>query len=503
MASIFKPAGDSKYRILYTDENGKRRKQTGATDKEVTERIANDLEEQVALRARFVDPKAEAYRDHEARSLKHLADWHASMLAKRKTRRHADQYRDRAAKVIALVKGVKLEAIEPGRQEEKGAKAAATLKSTLESVRLSLLDTERIQAALATLLDAGKVPQTVNHYRAAILRICLGLRGRSASATTLCWGCQVTTWKRTSAILASPLTATEWPASLRAATGPVVYGMPGELRAMAYRVAASTGFRVDELRSLTPQSFRLDGHQPSILLRAGHPRAAVPPISQSRPRWPLISPYGLPTRPWNLRLSAPPRDRQSNPARPGPRRHPLRDRRRRGRLPFLACVLHHGPRPLGASIKTVQALARHAKAQTTLNHYAKADLTDLRGAVESVPVASLKIEPEMVATGTDPVPNASLDACSDNADASIRFPRKGFTSKSRRFAKPLDWATGLGGSKSPLSALEPNKPITRQQGSSCKDLPDPTHSARASRIGPNVFDSGRPLAGETERARLP
>src|SRR5436190_1268950 len=111
MASIFKPAGDSKYRILYTDENGKRRQQTGATDKEVTERIANDLEEQVA--------------------------------------------------------------IEPGRQEERRTKAAAALTNALKSVRLSLLETEKIQAALATLLDAGKAPQTVNHYRAAIRAFCL------------------------------------------------------------------------------------------------------------------------------------------------------------------------------------------------------------------------------------------------------------------------------------------------------------------------------------------
>ena len=36
MASVFKPAGKSKYVILYTDENGNRRKKTGATDKQVT-----------------------------------------------------------------------------------------------------------------------------------------------------------------------------------------------------------------------------------------------------------------------------------------------------------------------------------------------------------------------------------------------------------------------------------------------------------------------------------
>jgi hypothetical protein len=50
MASVFKPAGKSKYVIFYTDETGRRRKKAGTTDKAVTERIARNLENRVALR---------------------------------------------------------------------------------------------------------------------------------------------------------------------------------------------------------------------------------------------------------------------------------------------------------------------------------------------------------------------------------------------------------------------------------------------------------------------
>jgi hypothetical protein len=50
MASVFKPEGASKYIIVYTDETGRRRKKTGATGKGVTERIARDIENKVALR---------------------------------------------------------------------------------------------------------------------------------------------------------------------------------------------------------------------------------------------------------------------------------------------------------------------------------------------------------------------------------------------------------------------------------------------------------------------
>ena len=81
MASIFKPAGKSKYVIFYHDEDGKRHKKTGATDKQVTERIARDIENRIALRREgVIDPKAEAYRDHEAVPLAdHLAAFKAAL----------------------------------------------------------------------------------------------------------------------------------------------------------------------------------------------------------------------------------------------------------------------------------------------------------------------------------------------------------------------------------------------------------------------------------------
>ena len=71
MASIFKASPRAKkYTILYFDENGKRRKKTGATDKAVTERIARDIENRVALRREgVVNPREEAYAQHAAEPL--------------------------------------------------------------------------------------------------------------------------------------------------------------------------------------------------------------------------------------------------------------------------------------------------------------------------------------------------------------------------------------------------------------------------------------------------
>ena len=84
-----------------------------------------------------------------------------------------------------------------------------------------------------------------------------------------------------------------------AESGPVVYKLPGPDRAMLYRVAAVTGFRANELRSLTPESFDLDSDLPAVTVAAAYSkrrrddRSALAPGDGSRawswiayrPRW--------------------------------------------------------------------------------------------------------------------------------------------------------------------------------------------------------------------------
>jgi hypothetical protein len=121
MASVFKPAGKSKYRIEYTDENGRRRKATSATDKAVTERIAADLENKFALcKAGIIDPKAEAYRDHGTRPLSgHIADWVKALEAKGATPKHVELFTGRARRIVALLLGAKLSEIEPPKNAKR------------------------------------------------------------------------------------------------------------------------------------------------------------------------------------------------------------------------------------------------------------------------------------------------------------------------------------------------------------------------------------------------
>ena len=132
-----------------------------------------------------------------------------------------------------------------------------------------------------------------------------------------------------------------------AADGPEAYGMAGTDRAMAYRLAAGTGFRANELRSLTPESFRLDDARPFVALRpedAKNGRMADQPIAPA-----LAADVGRhigvaagPPGP----AAAPPHGGH-DPGRPGGGGDRLRDGRGVRRLPQPAGVLHHGVDPVG------------------------------------------------------------------------------------------------------------------------------------------------------------
>ena len=127
MASVFKPKGKEKYVILYTDESGRRRKKTGATDKAVTRRSPGSWRTAAALRREGLDPPGRrACAAHEARPLSaHLDDFERDLSAKGATDKHAKLFTDRARRVAALVAGAKLEAIDPPRRAARAERGAS------------------------------------------------------------------------------------------------------------------------------------------------------------------------------------------------------------------------------------------------------------------------------------------------------------------------------------------------------------------------------------------
>ena len=117
--------------------------------------------------------------------------------------------------------------------------------------------------------------------------------------------------------------------------------------AMAYRVAAASGFRANELRSLPPERFRLDGDHPSIILKppdAKNRRGVEQPIPRALAdrlgRFLAGKPWGSPC---SRSITRPPR----RSALTWKRRNPLQHRSGGGGLPFPERVLHQCVGPVG------------------------------------------------------------------------------------------------------------------------------------------------------------
>jgi integrase len=179
---------------------------------------------------------------------------------------------------------------------------------------------------------------------------------------------------------------------------------------MLYRVAAGTGFRVSELRSLTPASFRLDDDPPAIALHAAsskHRRDDVQPIrpdlaellrgwlddrTADAPLWP-----GKWQKDGARMIRG---DLRQAKARWIKTAHDRQERRKRRDAEFLAVaddagrvVDFHSLRvsfvtllvKAGASVKAVQELARHSTPTLTLGVYTKLGIHDLTGALDGLP----------------------------------------------------------------------------------------------------------------------
>jgi integrase len=394
--------------LRYTDTDGKRVTKRLSTDKRVAEQLARSiLGEQDRIKEGWISAKDLAIRDHEARSvLEHLDDWRKDMLAKSKTTKHVDLYHRRAGALLALGRGATFADVDPGRRQGAQEQADRRVYAVLSRTHFSHLRPEAIQAALWGLRDCGKARETVNHYFAAaraFSRWCIALgrarddfmRGVEAPGEgEPCRPRRALTDHELSLLIDT------------AGNGLTRYGMPGHHRAMAYKVASATGFRVSELRSLTPESFKLEGPAPSILLRASstkNRRPADQPISLALAaelnRWLAGSPPGSSVFPLHHETSKAIKADLEACGVPYVTDEGTADFHSL-RAYYVSALVRSG-----ASIAEFRQLARHAKPETSLKHYAKVSRHDLRSVVESLPEldAGQPIPQSecMQATGTD------------------------------------------------------------------------------------------------------
>ena len=144
MASIFKRKGKGSWIIFWFDHEGRRReKSSRTTDKRAAERIAAKLEGDAALRRNgVVDPRADDFASAERRSLQeHLADFHAWLLAKGNTPKHANLARTHIARVTDLCGADRISDLTPSAvQKSIGAirdlgRSLRTCNAILRSVK--------------------------------------------------------------------------------------------------------------------------------------------------------------------------------------------------------------------------------------------------------------------------------------------------------------------------------------------------------------------------------
>ena len=188
------------------------------------------------------------------------------------------------------------------------------------------------------------------------------------------------------------------------------HGAPGPTRAMCYRLAAATGFRASELRSLTIDSFDLDATPPACTIEAGYskrrkrdvqplPDALIEPlrawlagfapgervfagIAGDTARM-LRSDLAAARRAW---LTAADKESESVKEQMQASDFLLYSDRQGQvadfhslRVLFISRVVASG-----ASVKEAQTLARHSTPVLTMNTYSRATLLDVAGAVKGL-----------------------------------------------------------------------------------------------------------------------
>ena len=232
----------TKYYIQYRDSTGKKRRVPGYTDKEATAQLAADLERKARLiQSGLTDP----HESGKTRPLhEHLADFHDYLEARDNSQKHVTQTWTR---IDRLVRGcgfsnwcdITPSAIVNWLAAERGAN------------RIGLKTSNYYLAAIKQfctwLEDDGRVPKARNPIE--------HLTALSAE-TDIRWQRRAISTEEFSRLIAA------------AHTGPKVQCVAGPERAMLYVLAAWTGYRREEIASLTIKSFDLDALPATVKVSA-------------------------------------------------------------------------------------------------------------------------------------------------------------------------------------------------------------------------------------------
>ena len=206
------------------------------------------------------------------------------------------------------------------------------------------------------------------------------------------------------------LTPEEQARLIRAAeAGPVVLKTTGPDRAALYRLALGTGFRANELRSLTPEAFDLDAEPPTVTVAAAYSKRRRDDVQPIRPD------LAEALRPW-LASKAPGRPVFGNLTKhtnlliqADLKAAGIAYRDGSDRVADFHALRHSFITALAMSkapVKVIQSLARHSTPTLTLGVYAHVGLYDQTAALDALPGQATPHRPDateaatLAATGT-------------------------------------------------------------------------------------------------------
>ncbi len=235
-----------KWYVEFVDAAGIRRRVPGYADKQATQQLASELERRAA---REQSGLVDRFAEHRKRPLsEHVDDFRNALVAKGTTEKHANLVTGRVRRTFEGCRFVFWPDI-----------SASRLQSYIAELHA---DTEK---------KRGISIQTCNFYLQAAKQFCrFMVRDGRAPNNPLehLQGGNVRTDRRHDR---RALTVDELRGVLEAAQeGPERFGMTGPDRANLYQLAAETGLRASELRSLTWASFDLDGAPPTVTVRAAY-----------------------------------------------------------------------------------------------------------------------------------------------------------------------------------------------------------------------------------------
>ncbi len=396
------------WHFRFVDADGIKRERKGCSDKRATEEMARAAETAVArAKAGLTDPKAERFAREGRRPIReHIDEFIAGMDAKGNDPKHVRSTRTYLERIVEKAGIERIADLTPSAVMQ----AVAAIKAEgLPANRSRKRPATGRQDAVGVKKPGELSARAVNAHLTAIKSLSRWLKrdGRASEYALETLGKQNEQADRRR--IRRALTPEEAASVIRAAaTGPEAGGLSGPDRAMLYDLALGTGFRAEELATLTPERFALDADPPTVTVTAGYAKNGREAIQ------PIASALADRLRPWLARRA---------PGRPvfagmtEKTAAMLRVDLKAAGVPYKTAsgvADFHALRAAyvsnlvasGASVKTCQTLARHSTPSLTIGVYAKVSLHDVRGAVENLPdltsATPTAAEP-MAITGTDSV----------------------------------------------------------------------------------------------------